>query len=116
MRQRERQRENSCFSTFDLIIMDRLMDQQTNEWTDGQTKPLLDSTTKRLRDFAASMHNHHLGQFAVQIDFNNLIPHFLEKCKKCKKIKKDSENHSSGTIDRTEFCLASSERGDLALS
>ena len=50
MRQTQRQRENSCFSTFDLITMDRLMDQQTNGWTDGQTKPLLDSTTKGVRD------------------------------------------------------------------
>ena len=69
--------------------------------------------TKRVRDFAASMHNHHLGQCEVKIDFNTLIPHFWEKCEK---IKKDSENHSSETIDGTEFCLASSERGDLALS
>ena len=83
---------------------------------DGWTKPLIDSTTKRVRDFAASMHNHHLGQFEVQIDFNTVIPHFWEKCEKCEKIKKDSENHSSETIDRTEFCLASSERGDLDLS
>ena len=72
--------------------------------------------TKRVRDFAASMHNHHLGQFEVYIDLNTLIPHFWEKCEKCEKIKKDSENHSSKTIDRTEFCLASSERGELALS
>ena len=35
-RERERQRENACFSTFDLITMDRLMDQQTNRWTDGR--------------------------------------------------------------------------------
>ena len=83
---------------------------------DRWTKPLIDSTTKRVRDFAASMHNHHLGQCEVKIDFNILIPHFLVKCEKCKKIKKDSENHSSETIDCTEFCLASSERGDLALS
>ena len=57
-----------------------------------------------------------LGQFEVQIDFNNLIPHFWEKCEKCEKIKKDSENHSSETIDRTEFCLAPSERKKSALS
>ena len=36
-----------------------------------------------------------------------------EKMEKCEKIKKDLKNHSSKTIDRTEFCLASSERGEL---
>ena len=46
----------------------------------------------------------------------NSIPRFWEKCEKCEKIKKDLKNHSSKTIDRTEFCLASSERGELALS
>ena len=46
----------------------------------------------------------------------NSIPRFLGKREKCGKIKKDSKIHSSKTIDRTEFCLASSERGDLALS
>ena len=55
---------------------------------DRWTKPLIDSTTKRVRDFAASMHNHHLGQFEVQIDFNSLIPHFWEKFEKCEKKKK----------------------------
>ena len=88
------------------------MDGLTDRWT----KPLIDSRTKRVRDFAASMHNHHMGQFKVQINFDNLHPHFWEKCKKCKKKIKDSKNHSSETIDRTEFCLASSERGDLAHS
>ena len=41
---------------------------------------------------------------------------FLEKCEKCRKIKKDLKNHSSKTINYTEFCLASSEKGELALS
>ena len=41
---------------------------------------------------------------------------FLVKREKCGKIKKDSKNHSSKTIDCTEFCWASSERGELALS
>ena len=35
---------------------------------------------------------------------------------KCEKIKKDSQNHSSESIDCTEFCLAPSEREKLALS
>ena len=39
-----------------------------------------------------------------------------EKCEKCGKIKKDSKNHNKKTIDRTEFCLAPSERENLALS
>ena len=33
---RQRQKENVCFFTFDLITMDRLMDQQSNRWTDRQ--------------------------------------------------------------------------------
>ena len=38
------------------------------------------------------------------------------KCEKGGKMKKDSKSHRSKTINRSEFCLASSERGDLALS
>ena len=34
--ERQRQKENACFSTFDLITMDRLMDQYTKGWTDKQ--------------------------------------------------------------------------------
>ena len=33
---------------------------------------------------------------------------------KCEKIKKDSKNHNSKTIDRTEFCLAPSERKNIS--
>ena len=55
---------------------------------------------------------HYQGQY-LSID---KILHFREKCKKCEKIKKDSKNHNSKTIDRTEFCLAPSEREKLALS
>ena len=39
-----------------------------------------------------------------------------KKCEKCEKNKKDLKNHSSKTIDCAEFCLASSERWDLAHS
>ena len=38
-----------------------------------------------------------------------------EKCEKCGKLKKDSKNHNSKIFDRTEFCLAPSEREKLAL-
>ena len=35
---------------------------------------------------------------------------------KCEKLKKDSKNHNSKSIDRTEFCLAPSKRKKSALS
>ena len=54
--------------------------------------------------------------FKFKYTSTNSVPRFWEKCKKCEKIKKDLKNHSSKTIDCTEFCLASSERGELALS
>ena len=41
---------------------------------------------------------------------------FGENAKNEKKMKKDLKNHSSKTMDCTEFCLASSERGELVLS
>ena len=34
----------------------------------------------------------------------------------CGKIKRYSKNHNKKTIDRTEFCLAPSEKEKLALS
>ena len=39
-----------------------------------------------------------------------------KNAKKCEKMKKNSKDHNSKTTDRTEFCLALSERGKLALS
>ena len=42
------------------------------DWqTDGQSL-FKDSMTKRVRDFAASIHNHNLEQFEVLIDFNSV--------------------------------------------
>ena len=41
---------------------------------------------------------------------------FGKNAKNAKKQKKDLKNHSFKTIDHTEFCLASSERGELDLS
>ena len=35
---------------------------------------------------------------------------------KCEKLKKDSKNHNSKSIDRTEFCLTPSKREKSALS
>ena len=68
MRQRERDKERERlffhFSTWSPWInwwTNRPRDGLTDRWT----KPLIDSTTKRVRCFAASIHNHHLGQFEV---------------------------------------------------
>ena len=55
---------------------------------DRWTKPLIESTTKRVINFAVSMHNHHLGKLEVQIDFNLLNSSFLGKMQKCEKQKK----------------------------
>ena len=54
------------------------------------------------------------GQFEKPFLYSHDVAFGLgcpKKMEKCEKIK-DSKNHSSKTIDRTEFCLASSERGD----
>ena len=65
-----------------------------------------DRQTDRQTDigFVASMHNYHQGHFKVQKDFNSLNISFLEKIQKCEKIKKVLKNHTSKTMDPTEFC------------
>ena len=52
--------------------------------------------------------------FAKALD-GQQYPLPLCECKKYKKIKKDLRNHSSKTINYTEFCLVSFKR-ELALS